>query len=280
MVKAIIPKDIDEALQFMEKTEVYVVAGGTDLMVKKKGWSGVAPYFDKPIIFIKYLNELKEIKLEKNILKIGAGCTFKDIVDSDKTSQYLKEVSLNIASPAIRNIATIGGNICNASPAADILPPLYAVRAEVVLESTDGKRNVPIEDFILGPRKINIKKGELLKEIIIPTIKCSKFYYKKIGTRKSIALSKLSFFGFANVESKKIEDIKLAFGAVGPTVVISKDIENSLKGIPIDEIQNIVKSIKEEYSKLLNPIDDQRSTAEYRRNIALNLLEDFLLNII
>lgn len=279
MVKAIIPKNIDEALEFIAKEEGCIVAGGTDLMVKKKRWSGVAPYFEKPVIFIRYLSELREISLESNVVKIGAGCTFKDIIDSEKIPEYLKEVSLSIASPAIRNIATIGGNICNASPAADILPPLYAARAEVVLESVDGKRSVPIEDFILGPGKINIKKGELLKEISIPIIKYSKSYYKKIGTRKSIALSKLSFFGFVNIKNKKIEDIKLAFGAVGPTVLISEDIEKSLNGTGVDKIQDITRNIKEQYVKLLNPIDDQRSTAEYRKTVALNLLEDFLLNL-
>lgn len=279
MVNCFTPSTLKEALKFIKNEDTHIFAGGTDLMVKKKSWSGLVPSFNKTVVFVNKLDELKNIVIEEKYLRIGAACTFSDIITSDKTPEYLKEVSLSIASPAIRNIATIGGNICNASPAADILPPLYAVGAMVVLENVDGDRRLPIDNFILGPGKTVIKPGEILREILIPVKKFSSFYYKKVGTRKSTALSKLSFFGFINIKEGNMEDIGIAFGAVAPTIVVSREIENRLRGIKISELKNINQDIIDEYEKLIKPIDDQRSTAEYRKQVAVNLLVDFLKSI-
>lgn len=279
MVNCLVPSTLKEALEFIKNEDAYIFAGGTDLMVKKKNWSGVVPKFDKSVVFVNKLKELREIKLEEDYLMIGSACTFNELAESDKVPAYLKEVSLNIASPAIRNIATIGGNICNASPAADILPPLYAVRAEVVLESIDGSRRLPIEKFILGPGKTAMGQEEILREVVVPVKKYSSYFYKKVGTRKSTALSKLSFFGLINMQGDTIEHIGIAIGAVAPTVVVSRELESSIKGLNIKKLANIKNSVLEGYSKLIKPIDDQRSTAEYRKQVAVNLLEDFLNKI-
>jgi xanthine dehydrogenase FAD-binding subunit len=279
VVNCFIPSTLKEVLDIIQKEDTQIFAGGTDLMVKKKSWSGTIPNFVKPVVFVNKLKELKEIRIEGNCMIIGSGCTFSEIIKSNIVPDFLKRVSLNVASPAIRNIATIGGNICNGSPAADILPPLYAVGAEVVLESIAGIRKLPIENFILGPGRTDIKQWEILKDIIIPIKNYSSCYYKKVGTRKSTALSKLSFFGFVKVEQGIIQDIGIAFGAVAPTVVAAREIEISLKGMKVADFVNIKGGVIEGYSKLIKPIDDQRSTAEYRKQVAMNLLEDFLSKI-
>ncbi|KYH28922.1 MULTISPECIES: FAD binding domain-containing protein [Clostridium] len=278
MVGVYRPKTLKEALEIIDKEECIIFSGGTDLMVKNKKWSGVEPGFTNPVVFISDLKELKKIEKEHNTLRLGAACTCCEIAESSLVPDYFKEVFLNMASPAIRNIATVGGNICNASPAGDSLPLLYALEAKLILESVNGERKVPIQKFILGPGKNDIKENEILREIEIDIGDFNKFCYKKVGTRKSIALSKVSFMGLAKVDKGKIEDIRIAFGACGPKVIKDKTAESWI--IKINSINNNeLNYAKKIYSKLITPIDDQRSTADYRKNVCLRILEDFLITL-
>lgn len=279
MVGAIIPKSKEEALKFLNDRRFMILAGGTDLMVKRKKWSGCLPYFDSDVIFIKHLQELKNIKVNKEYLVIGAACSFTELEESILVPNYFKEVILSMASPAIRNIATIGGNICNASPAGDIFPILYALDCTLIVENLSSRREIELKDFILGPGKKDIKEGDLLVEIRIPNDKFSSYYYKKVGTRKSIAISKASFIGFYTLKDEKLRDVRIAFGAVGPTTIRSKDLEDRIKGLNKKELEDILENIKDEYSKIIVPINDLRSTAEYRKGVCLNLVGDFLGNI-
>lgn len=278
MVSAVIPQSISEVLSFISKNEAIILNGGTDLMTRKKTWSGVAPSFDRPVMFINSLRELKNITIEENKLIIGSACTFSQLEKNLIVPEYLKVVIREIASPAIRNIATIGGNICNASPAADILPPLYALGAKVVLTSENKERIVAIKDFILSPGKNILTSKELLKEVIIEDFQRKNFYYHKLGTRKSTALSKASFIGFYDVDNNVIKDIRVAFGSVAPTIICNRDLELDFIGSSIQDMKFKVSRIVERYSELIRPIDDARSSAKYRKAVCLNLLRDFLLN--
>lgn len=278
MVEALRPAKLKEALQSIENGDKTILAGGTDLMVRKKRWSGVIPNFEKPVVFIGNIAELKELKLQRENIIIGAGCTFTDLIESDIVPEFIKTSALNVASPAIRNIATIGGNICNASPAADILPPFYAAQAILVIESLNSRREIPVENFIKGPGKTDLKPNEILTEIIIPNKVFNRAMYKKVGTRKATALSKLSFTALADIQAGYIKDIRMAFGAVAPTVVKSLELEDSLKGLTKDDAVKMLPEILEGYSKIIRPIDDQRSTAIYRKSVSLNLIEDFIKN--
>lgn len=276
IIKSYIPKDLEEALAIIDKEDAIVIAGGTDLMVRRKRSSGLMPNFDKTTVFISRLQELKNIKKEDNFLIIGAACTFTEIAESNLVPDCFKEVISDIASPAIRNIATIAGNICNASPAADILPLLYALEAELVVKSIAGERIIPIENFIIGPGKHILNKNEIVKEIKIPLVDFNKFYFKKVGTRKATAISKLSFVAFAKINDDIIEDIRISFGAVAPTIVKSKELENKVVSKNVNDIKLIKDQILNDYSLLINPIDDQRSNKKYRKQVSLNLLNDFL----
>ena len=122
MVETFIAKNIDEALDLKSKHDAIVFAGGTDLMVEYLRGSNLIAKFEKPVVFINSINELKGIKEDENNIIIGAATTFDEIIKSDLTPQVLKESASGIAGPPIRNIATIGGNIGNASPSADSLP--------------------------------------------------------------------------------------------------------------------------------------------------------------
>lgn len=271
------PLNLSEALSIRNEKEVYVLNGGTDLMVKNKNETELVPKFDKAVMFISQIDELKKIYVDSEYTHIGSGCTFSEIINSDEIDSILKEPAINIASPAIRNVATIGGNICNSSPVGDILPALYALEAKVAAESKTSKRIINIEDFIKGPSRNILSKDELITEILIPRLNFNKKYYNKVGTRKAIAISKLSFVGIAKVVNNKVEDIRMSFGAVGPTIVRSKAIEEKIKGLSVSEILNSIDKIKLKYSEIIKPIDDQRSTAEYRKTVCLNLATNFLM---
>lgn len=278
MVIATTPTNIIEALDFLNEKDAIIMNGGTDLMVKKKSWSGTIPSFDKPILFINSLKELKQVFTEKNNLIIGSGCTFSQLERSPLVPTYLKVVIREIASPAIRNLATIGGNICNASPAGDILTPLYALDAKLRLVSRNKERIIPIKEFIIGPGKTLLNANELLTEIIIENYKNKKFYYHKLGTRRATALAKASFIGFYEVENNIIRDLRIAFGSVGPVIIKDRDLELSLVGGSIKDTKFKICEIVGRYSELIRPINDARSTAKYRKAVCLNLLRNFLLN--
>lgn len=278
MVNGYRPNSLKEALEIRRSKKVIVFAGGTDLMVKRKNWAGLSPKFEEDVLFIGHLEELRIIKLEKNHLIIGASSRLIEIIECKMVPDYVKNILINMASPAIRNIATIGGNICNASPAADTLPVLYAMNAKLIVKNIDEEREINIEDFIYEPGRNSLKDDELLKEIIIPIDRFNVVFYKKVGTRKANSLSKASFIGLANINNKKIEDIRIAFGAVSKVVVRDKKIEQKLKGLEQITIKNNFINIREMYSNLIKPIDDQRSSKEYRKEVSLKLLEKFLLN--
>lgn len=276
MVEGYSPNTFKQALKILNEKDVIIYAGGTDLMVKNKNVASLLPKFTKDLLYIGDLNELKEIREEDNTIKIGAACTLSSLLRVESVPEVLKEAIRNIASPAIRNIGTIGGNICNASPAGDTLPILYALEAKLKLSSINSSREVNINDFILGPGKIILKNNEILESILIEKVNFNKVYYQKVGARKASAISKISFVALAEVIDEKIIDIRIAIGSVGPKIVRVKTAEDILIGRELKDIENIMSEIIKVYSENVNPISDQRSTAIYRKTVALRLIQYFL----
>ncbi|MDF2503353.1 FAD binding domain-containing protein [Clostridium sp.] len=270
------PENLQEALEIIDKDEVIILAGGTDLMVRRKSPSGLIPKFDKNTLFVNNIEELKNITKDDNYINIGSGCTLSKISDNSIIPDYVKEVIWDFASLGIRNAATMVGNICNASPAGDTLPLLYALNAKLVIKSLKEEKIVDIKDFIKGPGRHILNKNEIVTEIKIPLENFNKFYYKKVGTRKATAISKLSFVGIARLKANVVEDIRIAFGAVAATIVKSDDLEKRFVGKTLEEIDLIKGDITDEYAKLITPIDDQRSNKNYRKKVAINLLNDFI----
>lgn len=276
MVDGYLPKDLSEALKILKEKDVTIYAGGTDLMVRNKNTASLLPKFNKDLLYIGNLKELKEIKESDDNLEIGAACTLSALLRSKEVPEVLKEAIRQIASPAIRNMGTIGGNICNASPAGDTLPVIYALDAKLKLTSENSSREVCIKDFILGPRKILLEKNEILENIIIPKAEFNKTYYEKVGARKASAISKLSFVGLAEIENEKIKEIRISIGSVAPKVVRIKEAEDILIGINMNDLESKMEEVKKVYSKEIVPISDQRSTATYRKAVALRLIQYFL----
>ncbi len=282
------PETLREALEIRSRMGAIPVAGGTDLMVKYKKPAGLVPRAGDPVIFLNGVEELRGIKRVDGFIEIGATTELSEILKSEILPPFMREVIRGIAAPGVRNTATIGGNICNASPAGDTLPALYSLDAQVVLASVGARRVLPIESFIAGPGKTVISDDELLVSIRFRNVDFDRYMYKKVGTRKANALSKVSFLGLIKFSSgvlkdgnsrgesfagKEIEDIRIAFGAVGPVVVRSRELERRL--LSLKDFAMIGEVITG-YEALINPIDDQRSTAEYRREVAINLLKKFL----
>ena len=275
MKKALRPETLKEAVEIMAGTEAVPLAGGTDLMVRHKRQGGLIPQFEKPVLFIGHLEELGLVVSEKGGTSIGPSCTYSALLNDSRVPEVLRTCIRNIAAPAIRNRGTLGGNICNASPAGDTIPVLSALGASVVLSKRDGRRIIPIDEFITGPGTTVREADELLTGIIVPQTKFDFSFYRKIGTRRYNSLSKVSIVGLMKVEEEKVSDVRVAFGAVAPTVVRSRAVEEDIIGTPITDIKNLIPDICKRYASLLTPIDDQRSTSRYRKAVSLRLLRLF-----
>ncbi len=284
MVEVYRPDTLAQALDKLAVGEHTLFAGGTDLMVKSSVRPGMTPAFIKNVVFVDAIAELQQIVHTKAInqqapaLVIGAGVTLNDIEENSLIPAVLRQSVAKIAAPALRNRATMAGNICNASPAADTLPALYLLDARVVLSSLKGQRELAIEEFITGPGRNQLKSDEILTHIVIPCLDFEQTFYHKVGTRKANALTKLSVAGAVKVENHVIVDWRVAFGAVGPAVARSRELELRLRGLSTEELHEIrlIDEIVAMYREVITPIDDQRSTASYRLQASINLLRRWL----
>ena len=278
MINHFIPKNLSEALDTLSNHDCYILAGGTDLMVQKHRSSGLLPTFEKDILYISNLEDLNYIKNDEKGIHIGATTKYRDILKNKYVPQMLKDVVSEVASPNIRNMATLAGNIGNASPAGDTLVPLYLLDASLVLSSKNGNRELLVKDFIKGVRKTDRQKDELITEILIPH-NDYKYKWVKVGSRAAESITKVSFLGAYKVEEGKIKDMRIAFGSVGVTVIRNHKIESELIGLKLSEIEAQIPKILKKFDAIINPITDQRSTKDYRKKVAMNLLENFLENI-
>jgi len=278
-VKNITANTLQEALEFLNEGDYKILAGGTDLMIQNRAWSNTLPKFKQDTLLIFNLPELKYINQEDGLIHIGSGMTLEELKHHELTPPLLVEATKIMASPAIRNMATIGGNIGNASPAGDSLPVLYVLNALVVLKSVESTRELPIEELITGPGKKAMRKNEMIVEIKIPINGFTAISFNKVGGRKADAISKISFAGVAKVKNNLVQDFRVAFGAVGPTVVRKPNLEVNVIGLTVDELKLNIQEILNEFSEYIRPIDDQRSNKEYRKTVAVNLLKNFILSL-
>jgi CO/xanthine dehydrogenase FAD-binding subunit len=255
------------------------MAGGTDLMVMKHQRSGLIPNFDRDVCYVANLKELQYIFEDEKGVHIGAGTKFTDIEECEIVPEILKQIINELASPNIRNMATMAGNIANASPAGDSIVGLYLLDAELELVNINGSRMMPIKDFIFGVRKIHREKNELIKEIFIPHHDDLNTYWRKVGSRAAESISKITFAGGYEVENGKVKDLRMAFGSVSITCVRDRKTEEKYIGMSVEELHNHVEDVIKDMGKFVQPITDQRSTKEYRYKVAMNILKDFILTI-
>ncbi|NHC40572.1 xanthine dehydrogenase family protein subunit M [Bacillus sp. MM2020_1] len=269
---------LDQTLSQLNREDCVIMAGGTDVMVLHKSGRGVPLKLPKPLVFIDHLSELKGVYQNQKDLHIGACCTYSELLEHPLIPVSLKNAIKTIAAPAIRNRGTLGGNICNASPAGDTMPLLYVYNAKLLLRSVNGDRLVEISDFIQGPRRVQRYQNEILAEIILPSVleEGAHVVFEKVGNRNADAIAKVGFAGYIRINDARIEDVRFAFGAVGPTMVRSVDIERKLIGKTIPLAEADISPVVAAFEQIIRPIDDQRSSAVYRKTVALNLIRYFL----
>ena len=248
------------------------LAGGTDLMVQMTGEIGDEP---ARVLDIWALDELRGIAIEAGTLVIGALTTYTDIRRSPIVAEHapaLVEASATIGAAQIQNRGTLGGNVVNASPAGDTLPVLLALDAEMVLVSAGGERTVTAEAFWPSYRTTARRRDELLLRVRIPLVTHRTVRFRKVGTRRAQAISKvvLALAWRAAAGDQPWTDVRVALGSVAATTVRASATEAALEGArPTRETADAAAAT---LTAELNPIDDVRSTADYRRAVAGRVL--------
>lgn len=273
------PATLADALALLEKEPGVwkPFAGGTDLMVLLEAGKLVHCNY----INIWGLNELRGIEATDTYITLGALTTYTEVQANPilrREFPMLCQAASETGGLAIQNRGTLGGNIINASPAADSPPALLAYDAEIQLVSTRGSRWLPYQGFHTGYKQMHIGPDELLARIRLPRNTADvKHYYRKVGTRKAQAISKVCFAAVGRTDREQIKDTRIVVGSVAPIVIRCVQTEDSLRQQkPDDETIRIACA---SLFREISPIDDIRSTAKYRSQVATNLLVDFLATL-
>lgn len=271
------PETLEETLKTLRirGEGARIIAGGTDLIPRIR--SGLL----KPSLLIDIrLLSLNYIKLERDLIRIGACVTQTDILESTLLSRHLPmlvETAREIAGPSVRNRGTIGGNLVNASPAADFASPLLVYDARVVLKRLGSERVIPLEDFFTQPGKTVTRSDEVLTDIIVPLLPPStgtKFI--KLGKRLAMAISVVSVAVRLTLEKDVISISRIALGSVAPTPIRAKNAEAFLQGkIPNEKIFTEAAEIANSDS---SPISDIRASENYRKKMVSVLTRRALMD--
>ena len=250
-------------------------AGGTDLMVLLE--AGKLPH--RNYLNIWPLRELRGIEIDNNYVTLGALTTYTDVQANavmQREFPMLCQAASETGGIAIQNRGTLGGNIVNASPAADSPPALLAYDADIELVSRDGSRWISYDGFHTGYKQMNMRTDELLARIRLPrNTSLLTHYYRKVGTRKAQAISKVCFAGVLRRDGARVAETRIALGSVAPIVLRAKQTEDAIRGKELND--ETVRLARETLLREIAPIDDVRSTASYRLHVAANLLVDFLV---
>jgi OHCU decarboxylase len=250
------------------------IAGGTDVMVQYSAGKLSA----RNLVSIWNLPELRSIVVTTEEIQIGAGCTYTDVRQHELVNRefpLLSRAASWTGGIANQNRGTLGGNIVNASPAADSLPALLVYEAELLLISTRGERRVPYVGFHIAYRKTQLAPGELIRSICLKR-RFSGYYAhaRKVGARNAQAISKVCLAALGHIADGVVDDIRLAMGSVAPVPVRLSETERIVKGKPIDS--ELIHRARASAAAEVRPIDDIRSSLRYRSAVAGNLIAEFL----
>jgi CO/xanthine dehydrogenase FAD-binding subunit len=268
------PASLDEALALLASdVSTRPFAGGTDIMVQLEGGHLPATRY----VNLWGLTELRGITESPDVITIGALTTYTEVRRSDLLAQeypLLLRAAEETGGIATQNRGTLGGNIANASPAADTPPALLVYDAELELRSTAGTRRVPYTTFHTAYKRMVLAPGEIISRIRLPRRTGWRDYYRKVGARRAQAISKVCFAGSIALSGDTVRDVRVALGSVAPFVVRAVQVESELRGKPLNEAA--IAAAERALTSEIKPIDDLRSTAEYRLRVAANLLREFL----
>ena len=276
------PETINDAFA-RKSAESFYIAGGTDLGVMLAD----APKVPAALIDLSGIDELKGTSTENGMISIGACARIAGIAASAGLPDALTQGASAIGSPQIRNMATIGGNICNASPCGDTLTPLAVLDAVFQLQGPEGKRTVPAADFFTGPKKTVLKEGEILVRVEIPVqAEGSLSGFKMTGKRNGQAISQVNMAVMLMVENGIIKTARVAAGSVAPVPLRLSECEKKLEGaalkdfLPADKGGNrALADLAAAAEKEVLPISDVRAGENYRRNVSGSLLADIIAEL-
>lgn len=272
-VKCFIPQTLDEALEIRKAYHPIPLAGGSDLMVAGSRGAGVTPAFKGDVMLIGNLSELKGIRENADgSVEIGAATTSAEIAASPLVHPLLRDAASRMGAIALRNSATIGGNIGNASPKGDMPQPLILLDAEVVLTSKDGERRMLVDDYIIATKKTAIRDDELITKVIIPKHDFTHIFFRKIGMRRANAISKLTLSAAAILKDGVVVDFRASSGAAGPKVARSRKAEELLIGKKVTELAQVKDSFLDAWNDVISP----HAMPEYRRNTTRRMLSYFI----
>jgi CO/xanthine dehydrogenase FAD-binding subunit len=270
------PQDLAAALERLaaEPGVWKPFAGGTDLMVLLEA----GKLAHRKFLNIWNLEELRGIEVGAEHVTLGALTAYAEVQRNETLARefpLLCRAAAETGSVATQNRGTLGGNIANASPAADSPPVLVVYDAEIEIVSARGARWVHYGSFHTEYKKMNLRAGELIRRIRLTRKHAGwKQYFRKVGTRRAQAISKICFAGAARMEAGRIADVRIAVGSVAPIVLHAVRVEESLRGQRLGDA--VLQAAQDALSAEIAPIDDMRSTARYRRHVARNLLGEFL----
>lgn len=269
------PRSAKEALASYAKVPAALpLAGGTDMMV---GWN-VGLLNGRTVLDLSRVAEWRKISVEKHGVRVGSLVTHAAIQRHPVLAArfpLLAAACATVGAAQIQNRGTLGGNVANASPAGDSFPPLAVYEAVVNVAGPGGRRAVPFLEIFKGVKKTTLGPGELIESIDLPFPKAgARGAFRKVGTRAAQAISKTMFAGLIWTEKNTVKDVRLAFGSMAPTVKRLKAAEAFLTGKKLTA-ENIAEAAGLLTSDL-NPIDDIRSTREYRLVVSKNVLKAFL----
>lgn len=262
-----------EILDGMGEANYAFLAGGTDLIA---GFEGGQP-LPEHLIDIKAITDLKGIRKGKQHVEIGAMTSIETLRRDDYIQRHfpaLAQACEEFGSAQIRHRATLGGNIANASPAADTLPALYIYNASVKLRGMNGERVVGIHDFILSPGEVDLQRGEVVLSILLPRTDHQSLFYK-LGLRQAMAIAVVNYAILYKIVDRRFTELSVAAGAVAPSVVFLNTFTEAVvsKGSIPDQAIDLIETD-------IDPIDDIRATAGYRRTVLKNLLLNTLTELL
>ena len=269
------PRNLKEALELMADAPGMwkPFAGGTDLMVLLEA----GKLTHRKFLNIWKLPELHGITITPTHVSLGALTTYSAVRRSETLARefpLLCRAAAETGSVATQNRGTLGGNIANASPAADSPPALLVYDAELELLSSQGARRVPFHGFWRGYKQLALREGELIGSIHLSRDKKEwRQFYRKVGARRAQAISKVCFAGAARVEAGRISDLRISLGSVAPTVLRATGTEAVLRGQSLTG--EVIRAAREALARDISPIDDIRSTSRYRLWVGQNLLAEF-----
>jgi carbon-monoxide dehydrogenase medium subunit len=269
------PRSLFEAYERLAAGPTRPIAGGTDVMVAITGELGPIP---ERMLDLSRLEELHGIALERGALLLGARTTYTEIRRSTLVREHLPalvEAAATIGAAQIQNRGTIGGNIANASPAGDTLPVLLAADAVILVGGQRGEREIAAADFFVDYRKTALAPDELILQVRIPLPAGRSLRFRKVGTRRAQAISKVVMaLAWSDLGTAGWKDVRLGLGSVAATPVRARSTEAVLEGArPTPEVADLAA---ETLAGELQPIDDVRSTADYRRTVSARILHRLL----